>query len=54
MSGVLTNPPKIAREIAEGFAPYGDATGHEAQGGIGLLASSMRPIYLGAKVAGSA
>jgi 4-hydroxy-4-methyl-2-oxoglutarate aldolase len=54
MSLVITNPPRVGRKLAEAFVRFGVATVHEAQARNGLLAAAMRPIYPGAKIAGSA
>lgn len=54
MSVVVTGAPRVAREIVEVFGRLGVATVHEAQGRAGLLRASLRPIYGGAHVAGTA
>lgn len=54
MNVVITNPARVAPDIVAGFAPYGVATVHEAQGRTGLLSSSLRPVFPGAKIAGTA
>ncbi len=54
MSVVITGTPRVDVGVAEGFSMYGVATIHEAQGRTGLMASSMRPVWPGAKLIGSA
>jgi len=51
---VRRNPPRVEQAIVDAFARYGVATVHEAQGRTGVLAASIRPIYKGAHIAGSA
>jgi 4-hydroxy-4-methyl-2-oxoglutarate aldolase len=51
---VVTSPPRTAPDLVADLGAYGVATVHEAAGRTGLLGPRIRPVWHGARAAGTA